>query len=157
MVGSANLDGVSLHSYGDDFTGVLGRRLFRGVRNFDVNALVDAGEHDDDTAAQVLALRTGLWTEHLGPVARGHVARPRGGWLRGWRSAARRNVALLSRRTRCRAGNATLVLPYSTKPTPRAQLADVGVLFAHGELEVCFEPSWLEVRFSPSWVRNMFA
>src|SRR6185503_18651585 len=30
--GSANLDGVSLYSYGDDFTGALARRVFRDVR-----------------------------------------------------------------------------------------------------------------------------
>ena len=40
MVGSANLDGVSLDSYGDDFAGPVARRLFRNVRNFDVDAIV---------------------------------------------------------------------------------------------------------------------
>jgi hypothetical protein len=51
----------------------------------------------------------------------------------------------------------SFVLPYSTRSTPRAQLADLGVVLAPEAIELCFEPSWLEVHFSPNWVRNMFA
>ncbi len=40
-VGSANLDGVSLHSYGSDFRSAIGERVFRDVRNFDVNVVLD--------------------------------------------------------------------------------------------------------------------
>ena len=48
------------------------------------------------------------------------------------------------------------ILPYSTRSTPRAQLSNVGVLFAPETIELCFEPSWFEVHLSPNWVRNMF-
>ena len=155
-VGSANLDGVSLHSYGDDFTGPLGRRVFRGVRNYDVNAVIDAELGDDDTAEQVRGLRTRLWQEHLGASLHAVGKRPARGWLSLWRSVAKRNVNALSRRLGGSFLDRSFVLPYSIRSTPRAQLADVGVLFAPGAVELCFEPSWLEVHFSPNWVRNMF-
>ncbi len=156
MVGSANLDGVSLHSYGDDFTGVLGRSIFRGVRNFDVAAVLDAAAPDDSTASCVRNLRTRLWAEHLGGTPAAHRSRPPEGWVARWRALAARNVSGLNRFQVARRRAATFVLPYSIRPTPRAQLADVGVIFAPRELDLCFEPSWLEVRFSPNWVRNMF-
>ncbi|MBK5188867.1 MAG: phosphatidylserine/phosphatidylglycerophosphate/cardiolipin synthase family protein, partial [Gemmatimonadaceae bacterium] len=41
-VGSSNLDGVSLGDYGSDFASALGRRIFRGVRNVEVNVVIDA-------------------------------------------------------------------------------------------------------------------
>ena len=150
LAGSANLDGVSLHSYGDDFTGFLGRRIFRGVRNFDVNVVVRDDEH-------ARLLRTELWREHLGSAFLAPGERPAGGWLPLWRAIAERNVAALSRPHGETCPDGPFVLPYSSRSTPRAQLADLGVLFAPESLELCFEPSWLEVHFSPSWVRNMFA
>jgi phosphatidylserine/phosphatidylglycerophosphate/cardiolipin synthase-like enzyme len=153
-IGSANLDGVSLHSYGDDFDSALGRRLFRGVRNFDVNVVIDATE--EPMAGSLQALRMGLWQEHLGARAEVPDATLEGGLLALWRSRARRNIVALNE-VAAASLESTFVLPYSTCSTPRAQLADIGVLLAPGHIELCFEPSWLEVHFSPNWVRNMFA
>ena len=157
-VGSANLDGVSLHSYGDDFDRPLARRIFRDVRNFDVNLVVDDGERDDGAAGDSVAdLRVRLWTEHLALPAGELRRRPAGGWLPLWRECAARNVAALSSPPP-RAGRVMrgFVLPYSTRPTPRRQLADVGVRADAPWLDVRFDPGWLEVHFSPNWVRNMF-
>ncbi len=156
-VGSANLDGVSLHSYGHDFTGVLGRRIFRDVRNFDVNAVIDSRHGGAQVAERVRALRARLWQEHLGASFHAAGSRPNGGWLPLWRSIAARNVEALSRSQPATFLDRSFVLPYSTRSTPRAQLADAGVLFAPESLELCFQPSWLEVHFSPNWFRNMFA
>lgn len=155
LVGSANLDGVSLHSYGDDFTGVLGRRLFRKVRNFDVNVVVTTDDAIVDGV--VRRLRTGLWDEHLGSAFDGAKERPLGGWLPLWRTVAADNADALNGRDRAACDGRSLILPYSACPTPSAQLADIGVLLAPGTIELCFNPSWLEVRLSPNWVRNMFA
>lgn len=49
------------------------------------------------------------------------------------------------------------VLPYSTRPTPAQQLADVGVRVDPARLELRFDPGWLEVHLSAGWVRNIFA
>jgi phosphatidylserine/phosphatidylglycerophosphate/cardiolipin synthase-like enzyme len=155
LVGSANLDGVSLHSYGDDFASRLGRWIFRGVRNFDVGVVIDA-EPEDEGAEQVRALRARLWKEHLGSSFHEIGARPKEGWLPLWRSVARRNAAELGKGRRTTFLDGPFILPYSTQSTPRAQLADAGVLFAPETLELCFAPSWLEVHCSPNWVRNMF-
>jgi len=154
LVGSANLDGVSLHSYGDDFSSRLGRRIFRDVRNFDVGAVIDA--EDADAAEQVRSLRARLWKEHLGSSFHEIGARPAGGWLPLWRSVARRNAAELGKGRRAHFLDGPFILTYSTRSTPLAQLADVGVVFAPESLELCFAPSWLEVHCSPNWVRNMF-
>jgi hypothetical protein len=157
---------------------MLGRRIFRGVRNFDVNVTVrdgrseDVSQLDDGTTepgGRVRELRERLWREHLGTAFQSAGGRPAEGWLPQWRSVAQRNVAALngadggsSRRSPGYPGAATVldgsfVLPYSNRSTPRAQLADVGVVLAPDAIELCFEPSWLEVHFSPNWVRNMFA
>jgi phosphatidylserine/phosphatidylglycerophosphate/cardiolipin synthase-like enzyme len=149
--GSANLDGVSLHSYGDDFTGALGRRIFRHVRNFDVNVVVD----DDLSSGTVGRLRTRLWSEHLGLAADLLTARPPGGWLPLWRTRAAANVAAVDAAPAARMQG--FVLPYSVQSTPARQLADLGVRVDPARLEVRFNPGWLEVHFSPNWVRNMFA
>ena len=150
-VGSANLDGVSLHSYGDDFESVLGQRVFRHVRNFDVNVVIDAG--DDALAGAARELRATLWAEHLGQPAVELLERPDGGWIAHWRARAARNVAALAARDGVPAF-AGFVLPYSTRSTPRDQLADIGV--DAGVLRLRFNPGWLEVHCSPNWVRNMF-
>ncbi|HET9011724.1 MAG TPA: phosphatidylserine/phosphatidylglycerophosphate/cardiolipin synthase family protein, partial [Gemmatimonadaceae bacterium] len=126
LVGSANLDGVSLHSYGDDFSSRLGRRIFRGVRNFDVGAIIDV-EDGGDALEQVRSLRARLWKEHLGGSFHEIGARPREGWLPLWRSVARRNAAELGKGRRAHFLDGPFILPYSTRSTPRAQLADVGV------------------------------
>jgi phosphatidylserine/phosphatidylglycerophosphate/cardiolipin synthase-like enzyme len=156
LVGSANLDGVSLHSYGADFSSALGRRVFRDVRNFDVNVVIEA-ERGTAVVNRVRAFRAALWAEHLGPSLRGVGARPAGGWLGLWRSVASRNVAALQRPVSDGDVDGSFVLPYSSRSTPRAQLATMGVLLAPHTTELCFEPSWLEVHCSPTWIRNMFA
>jgi phosphatidylserine/phosphatidylglycerophosphate/cardiolipin synthase-like enzyme/uncharacterized membrane protein YbhN (UPF0104 family) len=148
--GSANLDGVSLDSYGDDFSGV-GRRVFRHTRNIDVNVIVDGS-----TAG---CLRSRLWSEHLGSPSPSLVARPREGWLPLWRARAAANVAALSAAGSSGEGPAMrgFVLPYSVAAAPAQQLADVGVRVDPRYLDVRFDPGWLEVHFSPNWVRNMFS
>ena len=157
--GSANLDGVSLHSYGDDFTGV-GRRIFRNVRNFDVNFVVcdqvnlvvsDRPVRGPRTVAD---LRARLWSEHLELPVETLARRPQDGWLRLWRARAAANVAALDQ------GDADemrgFVLPYSAQRTPALQLIDLGVRIDPARIDVRFNPGWLEVQFSPNWVRNMF-
>jgi phosphatidylserine/phosphatidylglycerophosphate/cardiolipin synthase-like enzyme len=166
-VGSANLDGVSLHSYGDDFSSALGQRVFRGVRNFDVNVVIDAragaGAARHDIAQRIQELRTRLWSEHLGGASESFVHAPRGGWLRRWRERATSNVGRLNALGVSRAmhedpaaPHGLVVLPLSTQPTPAGQLSELGVLLAPNELELRFNPSWVEVYCSPNWVRNMF-
>ncbi|MEO8563798.1 MAG: phosphatidylserine/phosphatidylglycerophosphate/cardiolipin synthase family protein [bacterium] len=157
MTGSANLDGVSLHSYGADFASALGQRVFRDVRNFDVNLVVDADASDDGANAAgdaVRSLRRALWHEHLGASASSLDGEA--GALEAWRAAARANIGALCTR---RAGPTarTLVLPYVTPSTPRAQLAALGIVPDAGSLALCFRPSWLEVHASPNWIRNMLA
>jgi phosphatidylserine/phosphatidylglycerophosphate/cardiolipin synthase-like enzyme len=157
-VGSANLDGVSLHSYGDDFVGGLGRWVFRDVRNIDVNVVVETGR--TDVSSVVRDLRTRLWAEHLGTVWRDDAARPPGGWLAHWRECAARNVAALNvdpRHPAAAALGSSFVLPYSPRPTPVEQLVDVGVAHDSRRHDLRFEPGWLEVYCSPNWIRNMFA
>jgi phosphatidylserine/phosphatidylglycerophosphate/cardiolipin synthase-like enzyme len=157
MVGSANLDGVSLHSYGDDFTRWIGRRVFRDVRNFDVNAVVGVAGGDRDHA--VSDLRTRLWSEHLAMPASELADRPRGGWLALWRRRFAEGLEAISAPAsgsrRDSHGPQSIVLPYSTCATPSSQLRDAGVRDLD-RLNVCFDPGWLEVHFSPNWVRNMF-
>ena len=148
--GSANLDGVSLHSYGDDFSGI-GRRVFRHTRNFDVNVV--------GTGRSAGSLRSRLWSEHLGVPQASLDERPAGGWLPLWRAHADSNVA--SVRDAASGGSARamrgFILPYSTEPTPARQLAALGVRAVSTHVDICFNPGWLEVHFSPNWVRNMFS
>ena len=148
--GSANLDGVSLDSYGDDFSG-LGRRVFRHTRNFDVNIVVPGRPAAD--------LRRRLWAEHRGVCQSSLGARPAEGGLPLWRAQAASNVAALreiasGERNREMKG---FVLPYRIDATPARQLAALGVPSDGADLDVCFNPGWLEVHFSPNWVRNMFS
>jgi phosphatidylserine/phosphatidylglycerophosphate/cardiolipin synthase-like enzyme/uncharacterized membrane protein YbhN (UPF0104 family) len=148
--GSANLDGASLHSYGDDFTGI-GRRVFRHTRNFDVNVVVEG-----EAAGR---LRARLWSEHLDRASSGLVERPSDGWLGQWRAQAAANVAALNEAP-ARANGPVMrgfVLPYSVEPTPARQLADLGIRADARHLDLRFNPGWLEVHFSPNWVRNMFS
>lgn len=151
MVGSANLDGVSLESYGSDFSSGLLRRTFRNVRNVDVGLVFHDGPHDVGLGGSVRALRDRLWTEHLGQSANVDH-RPESGWLSSWRKRASENIAALNAASGILA-NGSFVLPYSTEPTPKRQLKDVGI---SAPLDLQYEPSWLEVHCSPAWVRNMF-
>jgi hypothetical protein len=155
MVGSANLDGVSLRSYGDDFRGWLGRRVFRGVRNFDVAAIVSAAG-EEAISDEVLELRTALWREHLDHPDLDASVPPVGGWLAYWRRCAAAGVVALNSPAST-IEQCIVVLPYSRQSSPERQLGDVGVVVASAGLELCFDPSWMEVHLSPSWVRNMFA
>jgi phosphatidylserine/phosphatidylglycerophosphate/cardiolipin synthase-like enzyme len=173
-VGTSNLDGVSMGDYGDDFAGALGRRVFRGVRNVEVNVVIDAGgpsDADDDGASRVrdaesiVTLRERLWHEHLGAVPVRIGERGRRGWLSAWRKAARDNVEVLAslaeerqpgaRSAAPRTMNGRL-LPYSECAYPREQLADVGVLLDPESLELCYDPTWVGVHLSPHWIRNIF-
>ena len=149
--GSANLDGVSLHSYGDDFTGGVARRVFRNVRNFDVNVVV----RDDHGPGTVADLRARLWAEHLALPAESLERRPAEGWLAVWRERTAANVAALARPGGADAMRG-FVLPYSVQRTPALQLADLGVPIDPARIDLRFNPGWLEVQFSPNWVRNMF-
>lgn len=155
LVGAANLDGLSLHSYGDDFTGRAARRIFRHVRNFEVSLVVRDG---DGTVGAATDLRTKLWSEHLGASLSAVAQRPAGGWLTLWRIHAKENVRTLG----ADAGRTLphmrgFILPYSTRATPVCQLADVGVRVDRTRLHVQFDPGWLEVHLSAGWVRNIFA
>ena len=148
--GSANLDGVSLHSYGDDFSGI-GRRVFRHTRNVDVNVVTGG--------PSARRLRSRLWSEHLAMAEASLVDRPSGGWLPLWRMQATSNVASLRDTTsdRSRPPMTGFILPYRIEPTPVQQLAALGVPIAGMPLDVCFKPGWLEVHLSPNWVRNIFS
>ncbi|MEO7366784.1 MAG: phospholipase D-like domain-containing protein [Gemmatimonadaceae bacterium] len=155
MVGSANLDGVSLHSYGDDFAGPVARRVFLNVRNFDVNAIVRDGCDDVPPNGFVSSLRATLWSEHLGMSVGAMGARPPEGWLALWRNRARDNVlALKSDDPRHRYHGS--VLPYSTMPTPARQWLELGISAVAASRLLQFDPGWMEVYLSPNWVRNMW-
>ena len=156
MVGSANLDGASLDSYGDDFSGRLARRVFRDVRNFDVS-LVFTGRKSVRGPNPIRDLRERLWMEHLGPGSLQAVERGTGVQLAEWKALASRNVAALNGRAQSDGVSlsGSFILPYSPSPRPRAQLADVGVR-PSAPIDLRFDPGWLEVNFSPNWIRNMF-
>ena len=156
MVGSANLDGASLDSYGDDFSGPISRRVFRDVRNFDVSIVLTVRKSAGVTNP-IRELRERLWAEHLASgssyaIERGH------GQLAAWNALASRNVTALNMSTENEAPGLgrTFILPYSPSPSPRAQLADAGVR-ATARIDLRFDPGWLEINFSPNWIRNMFA
>lgn len=156
MVGSANLDGASLDSYGDDFSGRLPRRVFRDVRNFDVS-LVFTARKSVRGPNPIRDLRERLWREHLGSGSFQGAERGTAAQLTEWSALALRNVALLNgcaKSDRVALGG-SFVLPYSPSPRPRAQLADVGVRLP-APIALAFDPGWLEINFSPNWIRNMF-
>jgi phosphatidylserine/phosphatidylglycerophosphate/cardiolipin synthase-like enzyme len=168
--GTSNLDGVSMGDYGDDFASALGRRVFRGVRNVEVNVVIDAQDAQDvshgrnaprvreEEAHTIIALRERLWHEHLGVAMRKRVE---GGWLSLWRATAATNVrALSSSPAADRADEPRLVgnvLPYSTRAFPHQQLTDLGVGdLRSASLELCYNPTWLSVYASLHWIRNVF-
>jgi phosphatidylserine/phosphatidylglycerophosphate/cardiolipin synthase-like enzyme len=158
--GSANLDGVSLHSYGDDFEGWLGRSIFRGVRSIEANIVVDDRDREAWARAAISDLRRRLWKEHLGTTDDEVAEAPPDGWLALWRRRASENIAVLSARPRAASMARRMrgyVLPYSPRARPAEQLADIGVSPSAAGLDLCFDPGWLEVHFSPNWVRNMFS
>ena len=151
LVGSANLDGVSLHSYGDDFANPLGRWVFRDVRNVDVCAVIREDAQSGRRGA-IGELRARLWGEHLGQSPHDVSGRPVQGWLTQWRSRAALNVNALNDGRELSGA----ILPYSLRATPERQLREVGVRL-NGRMRLHFNPGWMEVHFSPNWIRNMFA
>jgi phosphatidylserine/phosphatidylglycerophosphate/cardiolipin synthase-like enzyme len=154
MVGSANLDGASLDSYGDDFSGRLGRRVFRNVRNFDVGVVLATGRKSGSAKNPIYQLRHRLWTEHLShPLSEA----PRSSHVADWKALASRNIAALNEAAegRPRELEGSFVLPYSTELSPRAQLVDLGVRSSACR-DLHFDPGWLELHCSPNWIRNMF-
>jgi phosphatidylserine/phosphatidylglycerophosphate/cardiolipin synthase-like enzyme len=166
-VGTSNLDGVSMGDYGDDFASALGRRVFRGVRNVEVNVVIDGQDAHDvshgrhapavraEEARTVVRLRERLWREHLGASRAGLHRRPENGWLPMWRAAAAQNVRALSSSAVSERMSGR-VLPYSTRAFPSEQLHDVGVSLGDGSVELCYSPNWFSVHASPHWIRNIF-
>jgi phosphatidylserine/phosphatidylglycerophosphate/cardiolipin synthase-like enzyme len=152
-VGTSNLDGVSMGDYGADFAGALGRHVFRGVRNVEVNVVIDARDASGSEVDAIRTLRERLWSEHLGASRVALGLRATGGWVAMWREAARENVRVLSNRGARMIGR---VLPYSASAYPRDQLLDIGVDPALGGLELCYNPTWFGVHLSPHWIRNIF-
>ncbi|HET7461774.1 MAG TPA: phosphatidylserine/phosphatidylglycerophosphate/cardiolipin synthase family protein [Longimicrobium sp.] len=150
-LGTANLDGVSLHSYGDDFSAWPGRRLFRGVRNFDLNLVLLDGTAGEPGCGAAGALRRRLWSRHLGVAAGELTSRPDGGWLPVWRAAAAANAARLAD-GQVPAGHA---LPYTPAPRPRAQLRALGIDVAAAGIDLRFDPGWVEVLWSPGWLAKV--
>lgn len=172
-MGTSNLDGVSMGDYGDDFAGALGRRVFRGVRNVEVNVVIEAAAQDSvdadgdphaSRAREIVGLRERLWREHLG-VDTELAERAERGSLAIWRKAARENVRILASLGAERSTSSTSgqpmrmvghLLPYSDCAFPSEQLADVGVLLDPERLVLCYNPTWFGVFASLHWVRNMF-
>lgn len=153
MVGSANLDGVSLDSHGDDFAGPIARRVLRRVRNFDIDAVVRDGVDGVPANGLVASLRSRLWAEHLGMSPGATMLRPPSGWLALWRERARLNVMALDLNdTRHRFRG--FVLPFSLESSPEKQWADLGIRSRGQAPALSFRPSWMDVHFSPGLVRN---
>jgi len=155
--GTSNLDGVSMGDYGADFAGALSQRVFRGVRNVEVNVIIDADDASSSDAESIVTLRERLWSEHLGVSPDALDVGARGGWLAMWREAARANVSTLSRASDHEAPRMVgRLLPYSDRAYPRQQLADIGVEIDPERLELCYNPTWFSVHLSPHWIRNIF-
>ncbi|HET6765525.1 MAG TPA: phospholipase D-like domain-containing protein, partial [Longimicrobiaceae bacterium] len=150
-LGTANLDGVSLHSYGDDFSAWPGRTIFGGKRNFDLNLVLLDGARGEPASGVAATLRRGLWARHLGAAAEGMAEQPHGGWLPAWRAAAASNARSLAR-GEVPAGH---VLPYSPAPRPRAQLRALGIDPQAAGIDLRFDPGWVEVLWSPGWLKKV--
>ena len=147
--GSANVDGVSLHSYGADFKSRLGERIFRHTRNIDLNVVLDAAI-DPALVEPIVSLREALWAEHL-PADN----QPAASGLARWRAVAQVNQEQLSSGAREELHAGTFILPFCTSAYPVEQLAELGV--RENDVDLRFNPGWLEVHCSPNWIRNMFA
>ncbi|MGH7621060.1 MAG: phospholipase D-like domain-containing protein, partial [Gemmatimonadaceae bacterium] len=162
-VGTSNLDGVSMGDYGDDFASRIGRRIFRGVRNVEVNVVIDArgeAELTGEDAEPIVELRERLWEEHLGIPRALLSTLAAGGALAAWRRIARENVRMLSGAGVAGQASASRragghVLPYSVCAFPREQLEELEIQLSD-ELVLCYNPGWLEVHAAVHWIRNIF-
>ena len=156
-LGTANLDGASLHSYGDDFASWAGRRVFGGYRNYDLNIeLLDepnagGGRSRMPLTGLVPTLRQRLWSRHLGLPEEDLLERPAGGWLPMWRRRAAAHVAAV-KRGEPPTGRA---LPYVPRAHPRAQLRALGIDLDAAELVLRFDPGWIETHCSPGWMLKL--
>jgi hypothetical protein len=152
-IGTANLDGASLHSYGDDFRSRIGRALFGRYRNIDLNVELLDGCRGEPATGVTRAFRTKLWGRHLGAKSPELTARPNDGWLPLWRQAALTNVESL------RSPNGVLaqggILPYVPAAHPRRQLRALGVDLEKSALDLRFDPGAVEVLFSPGWLKRL--
>jgi phosphatidylserine/phosphatidylglycerophosphate/cardiolipin synthase-like enzyme len=153
-LGTANLDGASLHAYGDDFARWPGRRVFGAYRNYDLNVALLDGVDGEPRTGVAASLRQRLWARHLGLAESGLTKRPADGWLPTWRARAADNVRRLV------AGGhpppAGRALPYVPCAHPRAQLRALGIDVEAAGLDLRFDPSWLDVRWNAGWVKKMF-
>jgi phosphatidylserine/phosphatidylglycerophosphate/cardiolipin synthase-like enzyme len=155
VVGTSNLDGVSMGDYGDDFASSLGRRVFEGVRNVEVNIVIDVAKAPEESES-IIELRERLWHEHLGVPREALGVRAHGGWLAVWRDAARENARMLASFDADAPAMVGQLLPYSECAYPREQLADIGVTLDSDRLALCYTPTWFGVHLSPHWIRNIF-
>jgi phosphatidylserine/phosphatidylglycerophosphate/cardiolipin synthase-like enzyme len=96
-VGSANLDGVSLH-LSQHVIPPITRRDRREERAVEVNALIFNGVDGLRHSTVPAELRRTLWAEHLGLDRNDPVleTRPGGGWLSLWRARANAKLAGLT-------------------------------------------------------------
>lgn len=153
-LGTANLDGASLHSYGDDFGSRLGRRVFGRFRNYDLNVALHDGVDGAPNSGVAADLRRRLWSKHLALPPEILHERPAGGWLPLWRTRAAAHVRELA------AGSSSApcgrVLPYvPSAPHPRQQLAALGIDLDAAALDLRFDPSWLDVRCNVGWMEKI--
>ncbi len=152
-IGTANLDGASLHSYGDDFSSWLGQRIFGRFRNVDLNVELLDGALGEPSTGVVRTFRADLWNRHLGISADVGATRPAAGWLSLWRAAAAANVAALAApRGRLAAGR---ILPYVPTGQPRDQLRALGIGLDAASLDLRFDPGPIEVHCSPGWTKRL--
>jgi phosphatidylserine/phosphatidylglycerophosphate/cardiolipin synthase-like enzyme/uncharacterized membrane protein YbhN (UPF0104 family) len=148
-LGTANLDGASLHSYGDDFGSRLGRRVFGRFRNYDLNVALLDGMDGTPATGVAADLRRRLWARHLGVSAQVLAERPPDGWLPLWRARAAAHVSHLASGASPSPGGRAL--PYvQAAPHPRDQLGALGIDAA--KLDLRFDPSWLDVRCNVGWM-----
>ena len=150
MVGSANLDGLSLDEYGlwEGIRCVLHYIPLPGLdlipvphdRAVEINAVMTNEFHSDDPDTAAGVLRRRLWAEHLGfskpdgtpdPDAPELLAPPPGGWLDLWRSRAEQTLRRLVDHPAQPQTGLARVLPWptddTTHKTPRDHLAALGV------------------------------
>jgi phosphatidylserine/phosphatidylglycerophosphate/cardiolipin synthase-like enzyme len=153
-LGTANLDGASLHSYGDDFVSPLGRRVFGRFRNYDLNVALLDGTDGTPSTGVAADLRRRLWSRHLGKSPCDVALHRAKGWLPLWRARAAQHVRELAMGMSSTPGGR--VLPYvPSAPHPRQQLAALGIDVDAAQLDLRFDPSWLDVRCNVGWMEKI--